>query len=348
MAIDRGIERRLSDLFLKSRKKQAIAVWTRACIGWVLNPADHLSRLIQNFSKGLESRGDDWHDHATWKVLRSNIKTAIVLSHKTMDTITKDIVAGIDKRFTHLEERINALQREKDELESIVQANVTDKCVKEVFYQKWLETVLGGKHKKLSIGVTDVSTSLMDVEIKTWRKWSMAIAQVDHYNRVTKAELKVLALFDVPDGWIPPVALIDACDRSRIRPIVLHNKKLARGLKTGLAEATDFLASNDDIRNLFETPLGKCQEAQILTKRVSSSNIIEQWLVHMVKECSLPTEPVSASTLLVHYNTWLKKFAPENKPVRSKNFLYPHMKPYFGRGVQYDTEPGRPAYYRFV
>ena len=82
----------------------------------------------------------------------------------------------------------------------------------------------------------------------------MAFARLDHYNRVTKAELKVLALFDVPDGWISPIAFIDACDGSRFRPMVLHNKKLARGLKTGLAEATDFLASNDDIRNLFETP----------------------------------------------------------------------------------------------
>ena len=170
---------------------------------------------------------------------------------------------------------------------------------------------------------------------------------MDHYNRVTGAELKVLALFDVPDGWIPPTALIDVCDRSQIRPIVLHNKKLVRGLKTGLAEATDFLASNDNIRNLFETPLGKCQEARNVTKKGFSSKNIEQWLVHMVKECSLPPEPVTASKLLVKYNFWLKELAPDNKPVQNKNFLYPHMKSYFGRGVQYDTEPGKPAYYRF-
>ena len=98
----------------------------------------------------------------------------------------------------------------------------------------------------------------------------MAFAQLDHYNRVTKAELKVLALFDVPDEWIPPIALIDACDRSRIRLIVLHSKKLARGLKTRLAEATDYLSSNDEIRNLFETPHDKCQGGQNSMQRALS------------------------------------------------------------------------------
>ena len=175
----------------------------------------------------------------------------------------------------------------------------------------------------------------------------MAIAQLDHYNRVTKAELKVLALFDVPDGWIPPNALIDACDRSRIRPIVLHNKKLARGLKTGLAEATDFLASNADIRNLFETPLGKCQEGQDLTKRILVSNTLEQWLVHVVEKGDIPLEAISATNLLTIYNTWLQTFAPNMPLVQTKNFLYPQLRPYFGYGIHYDTQPGRPAYYRF-
>ena len=78
-----------------------------------------------------------------------------------------------------------------------------------------------------------------------------------------------------------------------------------------------------------------------------SLSTIDQWLIHMVEEETLPVNPMAASDLLTKYNFWLGKFAPDLRPIQSKNFLRPQLRSYFGHGIQYDTSPGRPAYYRF-
>ena len=74
---------------------------------------------------------------------------------------------------------------------------------------------------------------------------------------------------------------------------------------------------------------------------------IDRWLVHMIEEQTLPGNPMTASDLLFKYNSWLGKFAPDLRPIQSKNFLRPQLRSYFGHGIQYDTSPGRAAYYQF-
>lgn len=75
--------------------------------------------------------------------------------------------------------------------------------------------------------------------------------------------------------------------------------------------------------------------------------IMDQWLIYMLEEQTLPVNPTLASDLLVRYNLWLGKFAPDMRPVKNKNFLNPQLKIYFGHGIQYDTAPGKPAFYTF-
>jgi len=54
----------------------------------------------------------------------------------------------------------------------------------EKFYQLLLEKYLDGKHKKISCGITDITTSDCHVEIKIWNKWKEAVGQLTCYNIV--------------------------------------------------------------------------------------------------------------------------------------------------------------------
>ena len=76
-------------------------------------------------------------------------------------------------------------------------------------------------------------------------------------------------------------------------------------------------------------------------------HIIDHWLVHIVEKNDLPSDTISGINLLGRFNDWLQTYDPDIPLVHSKNFLYPNLRPYFGGGIQYDTSPGRPAYYRF-
>ena len=78
-----------------------------------------------------------------------------------------------------------------------------------------------------------------------------------------------------------------------------------------------------------------------------SLDTTDQWIIHMIEENALPVGHVSGSDLLLRYNLWLTKYVSDVRPVRSKNFLKPRLKTYFKRGIQYDTETGKTAYYRF-
>lgn len=53
----------------------------------------------------------------------------------------------------------------------------------ETYYQKFLETVLNGKHKRLKCGETDITTDIFHAEIKEWKLYKSAIGQLICYNR---------------------------------------------------------------------------------------------------------------------------------------------------------------------
>lgn len=53
---------------------------------------------------------------------------------------------------------------------------------KEVYYQRILENVLQGSHKKIPSGITDITTPTLHAEVKTWPKWRHAVGQLLSYN----------------------------------------------------------------------------------------------------------------------------------------------------------------------
>jgi hypothetical protein len=69
------------------------------------------------------------------------------------------------------------------------------KMVAEIYYQKFLEKHLNGKHMKLSTGITDITTIDLHAEIKEWRCWRNAIAQILLYDRVERRDKLQLYFF---------------------------------------------------------------------------------------------------------------------------------------------------------
>jgi hypothetical protein len=69
------------------------------------------------------------------------------------------------------------------------------KMVAEIYYQKFLEKHLNGKHMRLSTGVTDVTTIELHAEIKEWSCWRNAIPQILLYDRVERRDKLQLYFF---------------------------------------------------------------------------------------------------------------------------------------------------------
>ena len=87
----------------------------------------------------------------------------------------KNIVANkeIHPELQLYEERINKLNIE-------LQYYKNNK--NESFYQMVLEHILGGKHKLLNCGITDITLNDTHIEIKEWCVWKEAIGQLLCYN----------------------------------------------------------------------------------------------------------------------------------------------------------------------
>ena len=65
----------------------------------------------------------------------------------------------------------------------------------EKFYQLLLENYLGGTHKTLSCGITDVTTDSCHAEIKEWSSWKEAIGQLTCYNAVDNKDVLEMYMF---------------------------------------------------------------------------------------------------------------------------------------------------------
>ncbi len=93
----------------------------------------------------------------------------------------------IEHRFTtyknelmHLEQRNNKLLYENEQLKS--QLLVLQAKKNEEFYQNILEKHFKATHKKLPIGITDITTEDTHIEFKRWNCWREAFAQLILYN----------------------------------------------------------------------------------------------------------------------------------------------------------------------
>jgi hypothetical protein len=65
----------------------------------------------------------------------------------------------------------------------------------EKFYQLLIENYLGGTHKTLSCGITDVTTDSCHAEIKEWSSWKEAIGQLTCYNTVDPKDKLEMYMF---------------------------------------------------------------------------------------------------------------------------------------------------------
>lgn len=71
----------------------------------------------------------------------------------------------------------------------------------EFFYQILLQNYIGGKHKRLKCGITDITTDSIHAEIKEWTTWKQAIGQLLCYNADDpKEELHVYLFGKQPDA----------------------------------------------------------------------------------------------------------------------------------------------------
>ena len=85
----------------------------------------------------------------------------------------------IDKQQSQIEDlKKQPLNNDKINLELQYYKNRKN----EKFYQLLLENYLGGTHKTLSCGITDITTDKCHAEIKEWSSWKEAIGQLTCYN----------------------------------------------------------------------------------------------------------------------------------------------------------------------
>jgi hypothetical protein len=65
----------------------------------------------------------------------------------------------------------------------------------ESYYQYYMEKYLGGKHMKLKIGVTDITTEKLHAELKIWTDWKNGVGQLRSYWAALKRSELHLYLF---------------------------------------------------------------------------------------------------------------------------------------------------------
>ena len=65
----------------------------------------------------------------------------------------------------------------------------------EAYYQRMLEVILGGGHKMLDSGTTDITTDSFHAEIKKWSAWKHAVGQLLCYNADDPRDDKRIYLF---------------------------------------------------------------------------------------------------------------------------------------------------------
>ena len=158
-----------------------------------------------------------------WKLIKQQHAQIETLNER-VDSLT-DTTREVVERNTDLESAVTELRKCIDEMKEVSE----EEKKKENFYQDWLAKTLDGGHRTTEAGITDVSTESFDMEIKTFKKWKLALRQVHAYNECTKTGKKVLALFDVKDDYRLD-KLVAACKIFDVRLIFLGSNKSYRNV----------------------------------------------------------------------------------------------------------------------
>jgi hypothetical protein len=100
-----------------------------------------------------------------------------------------DETIQLQSRLQELESKLTNNQKLKLDLEYYKNRK------NEKFYQLLLENYLGGTHKTLSCGITDITTDTCHAEIKEWSSWKEAIGQLTCYNVADPKETIEMYMF---------------------------------------------------------------------------------------------------------------------------------------------------------
>ena len=113
------------------------------------------------------------------KVCKNKPLDKITVLEKTVENLVSQI-EDLKKQPTNITNNNNKKSTINLDLELELQYYKNRK--NEKFYQLLLENYLGGTHKTLSCGITDVTTDTCHAEIKEWSSWKEAIGQLTCYS----------------------------------------------------------------------------------------------------------------------------------------------------------------------
>lgn len=117
------------------------------------------------------------------------------ISHTTsLNSKLADLQAKVEK----LESKIDDRKSKNSNLvspEILLELQYYKNRKNENFYQLLLEQYLGGTHKTLPCGITDISTDDCHAEIKEWKSWKEAIGQLTCYNSVDPRPFLAMYMF---------------------------------------------------------------------------------------------------------------------------------------------------------
>jgi hypothetical protein len=97
---------------------------------------------------------------------------------------------------------------------------INDICKNEYFYQKLLEDIVKGEHKKLKCGITDITTDISHIEIKQWKSYMAGIGQLLCYNTEDPKEELYLYLFGKRTDKLKKLVLLH-CEEFNIIPFAM-------------------------------------------------------------------------------------------------------------------------------
>lgn len=103
-----------------------------------------------------------------------------------------DLIQVLKQEF---QEEINSLRQEiyalREEIDSLKENK------REIYYQRFLEKMLGSGHNITKYGITDITTNTEHIEIKCWKNYKNCMGQLLAYNHRDTKQM-VAALYDEP------------------------------------------------------------------------------------------------------------------------------------------------------
>lgn len=114
-------------------------------------------------------------------------------NHKQICKVRKKNQDNNTRELNEIKDEVKALKQMLSQHYKLPEKNSQRKPEK--YYQAILESYLGGTHKKLSCGITDITTNTCHAEVKEWNGWKEAIGQLICYNKAEPKQTLALYMF---------------------------------------------------------------------------------------------------------------------------------------------------------